>query len=138
MRQAVWRRLYSSCNVQLVTEICSIVVICAFGNVWAGRETSSCLLHAVRDGLGPAGGQWFDGGEVQDWEEQMVLPEAALLKALCKHGRETLLHSMAPKLQQLQNISGVGSCLWQRSKSAVPSSDLAAGQVRLAQVETVL
>ena len=70
---------------------------------------SACLLHAVREDLGPAGGERLNGGEVQDREEQMVLPEAALLKALCRRGRETLLRSMAPKLQQLQSISYVGS-----------------------------
>ena len=55
-----------------------------------------CLLHTVRDNLGPAGGECLDGGEVQDWEKQMVLPKAALLKALCSRGRIPLLRSMAP------------------------------------------
>ena len=62
----------------------------------------------------------------------MVLPEAPLLKSLCDCGGESLLCRIAPKLQQLQSISDAGSCLQQRSRSAAPSSDLAAGHVRLA------
>ena len=69
---------------------------------------ASCLLHAVREAMGPAGGEWLDGGEVQDREEQMVLPEAALLKALCNCGGENLVRSIASKLQQVPNTSDVG------------------------------